>query len=75
MDIHNPARGFLDSVENYVISKTYSLIIYHFPVIIFVFYIFFIALYTIQTYNKRYKKERKSYKIQHWREPYERRTF
>ena len=47
----------------------------HFSLIIFVFYIIFIALYTIQTYNKRYKKEQKPYKIQHWREPYERRTF
>lgn len=37
---------------------------------------FFIALYIIQIYNKRYKKYEKSYmEIKFWREYYERRTF
>ena len=45
-------------------------------VIISVFYMFLIDLYTIQFYNKKYKKRtKKLIKIQFWREPYERRTF
>lgn len=51
---------FKQAAENTDIIKTHSLIIYHFSIIIFVFYAFFIALYTIQTYNKRYKKRAKT---------------